>query len=56
MKLKYKKLIIIITVGALLLGFFILTLIPTGGNSSNPVEDAELVKCTNEDINNLITS
>ena len=42
--------------GALLLGFFILTLIPTGGNSSNPVEDAELVKCTNEDINNLITS
>ena len=56
MKLKYKKLIIIITVGALLLGFFILTLIPTGGNSSNLVEDAELVKCTNDDINNLITS
>ena len=56
MKLKYKKLIIIITVGALLLGFFILTLIPTGGNSSNPAEDAELVKCTNDDINNLVTS
>ncbi|MCI5883999.1 MAG: hypothetical protein MRZ84_08250 [Eubacterium sp.] len=56
MKLKYKKLIIIITVGALLLSFFILTLIPTGGDSPNPVEDADLIKCTNEDINNLVAS
>ena len=30
MKLKYKKLIIIITVGALLLGVFILSLITSG--------------------------
>ncbi len=56
MKLKYKKLIIIISIGALLLSFLILTLIPTGGNSSNPVQDAPLVKCEDEDIINLVTS
>lgn len=54
MKLKYKKLIIVISIGALLLSFLILTLIPTGGESSNPIEDAPLVKCEEETINKLI--
>ena len=48
MKLKYKKLIIVISIGALLLSFLILTLIPTGGESSNPIQDAALPKCTDE--------
>lgn len=56
MKLKYKKLIIIISIGALLLSFLILTLIPTGGENSNQVEDAPLAKCEDENINTLITS
>lgn len=55
MKLKYKKLIIIITVAALFLSFFILTLIPTGGSTGNPAEDAELALNQNENINKLIT-
>ena len=42
MKLKYKKLIIVISIGALLLSFLILTLIPTGGEDSNTVADAPL--------------
>lgn len=56
MKLKYKKLIIVISIGALLLSFLILTLIPTGGDDSNQVEDAPLVKCEDEEINNLVAS
>ncbi len=56
MKLKYKKLIIVISVGALLLSFFILTLIPTGGGSSNQIEDAPLAKCDDEEINTLISN
>lgn len=56
MKLKYKKLIIIISIGALFLGFLILTLIPTGGGSSNEVSDADLVKCDKEEINSLVSS
>lgn len=56
MKLKYKKLIIVISIGALLLSFLILTLIPTGGGSSNPIQDAALPKCTDENIINLINS
>lgn len=56
MKLKYKKLIIVISIGALLLSFLILTLIPTGGESSNPIQDAALPKCTDENIINLINS
>lgn len=55
MKLKYKKMIIIITVAALLLSFFILTLIPTGGSNGNPAQDAELSVNQNENINKLIT-
>lgn len=54
MKLKYKKLIILISIGALLLSFLILTLIPTGGAGTNSVEDAALAQCSDEDINNLI--
>lgn len=56
MKLKYKKLIIVISIGALLLSFLILTLIPTGGDSSNQVEDAPLEKCEDEEILNLVTN
>ena len=56
MKLKYKKLIIVISIGALLLSFLILTLIPTGGEDSNTVADAPLAKCEDEDINRLISS
>lgn len=55
MKLKYKKMIIVITVAALLLSFFILTLIPTGGSNGNPAQDAELSLNQNENINKLIT-
>lgn len=56
MKLKYKKLIIIITVVTLFLGFFILTLIPTGGSGGNSAEDAKLAINEDENINQLITS
>lgn len=56
MKLKYKKLIIIISIGALLLSFLILTLIPTGGEGTNPIEDAPLAKCEDENIVTLISS
>lgn len=56
MKLKYKKLIIIISIGALFLSFLILTLIPTGGESTNQIEDAPLEKCETEDIVALISS
>lgn len=55
MKLKYKKLVIVITVVTLALSFFILTLIPTGGSSPGSAEDAELLLNKNEDINKLIT-
>ena len=37
MKLKYKKLIIVISIGALLLSFLILTLIPTGRSEERRV-------------------
>ena len=56
MKLKYKKLIIIISIGALLLSFLILTLIPTGGEGTNPIEDAPLAKCEEENIISLISN
>lgn len=55
MKLKYKKLVILITIATLGLSFFILTLIPTGSNKGN-VEDAELELNKNEDINQLISN
>jgi hypothetical protein len=55
MKLKYKKLIIVITVGALLLSFLILTLIPTGGEDKNSIENASLEQCEDEEINTLIS-
>ncbi|MCH5252112.1 MAG: hypothetical protein J1F22_03985 [Lachnospiraceae bacterium] len=54
MKLKYKKLVIVISVATLALSFFILTLIPTGGSQINSAEDAELMLNQNEDINKLI--
>ncbi len=56
MKLKYKKLIIIISIGALFLSFLILTLIPTGGDNSSQVEDAALNQCDDEEINTLISN
>ncbi len=56
MKLKYKKLIIMVSVGALLLSFLILSLIPTGGESSKKIEDAALNKCEDEAIQTLIAS
>ena len=55
MKLRYKKLVIIITVITLGLGFFILTLIPTGGSAPNAAEEAELKLNENPDINKLIS-
>jgi len=54
MKLKYKKLVIVITVITLVLSFFILTLIPTGGSDPNSAENANLSLNENEDINKLI--
>lgn len=56
MKLKYKKLVILITVVTLALSFFILTLIPTGGSAPENAEDAELALNDNEDINQLVKS
>lgn len=56
MKLKYKRLVIIITVATLALSFFILTLIPTGGTDKNSAEDAELLLNENEDINQLVAN
>ncbi len=53
MKLKYKKLVIIISVATLILGFVILTLIPTGATPKN-AEDADLLVNKNESINTLI--
>ncbi len=55
MKLKYKKLIIIITVATFALAFLILTLIPTGGSPQN-VEDARLTLNENQDIVDLVTN
>lgn len=55
MKLKYKKLIIIITVVTLGLGFFILTLIPTGGTNTQNAASADLELNKNEDINKLVS-
>lgn len=56
MKLKYKKLIIFISIGALLLSFLVLTLIPTGGENDGKIEGAELTKCEDDAINTLVTS
>ncbi|MBR6228992.1 MAG: hypothetical protein IKQ97_04580 [Eubacterium sp.] len=53
MKMQYKKLVIIISVATLLLGFFILTLIPNG-KGGNDVTDVELLVNENPEINNLI--
>lgn len=55
MKLKYKKLVIVITVVTLFLSFFILTLIPTGGSGGNFAEDADLALNEDEKINQLIS-
>ena len=55
MKLKYKKFIIIITVVTLGLGFFILTLIPTGGTNTQNAASADLELNKNEDINKLVS-
>lgn len=56
MKLKYKKLVIIITVATLFISFFILTLIPTGGSGGNPAEDAELELNEDKEIYQLVTN
>ena len=53
MKMQYKKLVIIISVATLLLGFFILTLIPSGKGDTD-VSEAELNLNENPEINNLI--
>lgn len=54
MKLRYKKLVIGITVMTLALSFFILTLIPTGGSETNNASDVKLAVSQNEEINKLI--
>lgn len=54
MKMQYKKLIIIISVATLVLGFFILTLIPSG-KSGNDASEADLLLNQNPEINTLIT-
>ena len=53
MKMQYKKLVIIISVATLLLGFFILTLIPSGKGGTNASE-ADLKMNENPEINALI--
>ena len=53
MKLRYKKLVIIISVATLVLGFFILTLIPTG-RGGNDASSASLELTDNEEIKTLI--
>ena len=54
MKMQYKKLVIIISVATLLLGFFILTLIPSGKKGTDASE-AELQLNEIPEINSLIT-
>ena len=53
MKMQYKKLVIIISVATLLLGFFILTLIPSG-KGGNDASEADLKMNENPEINSLI--
>ncbi|MBO4396381.1 MAG: hypothetical protein J5819_08555 [Eubacterium sp.] len=53
MKMQYKKLIIIISVATLLLGFFILTLIPSS-KGGDDAKEADLLVNENPEINNLI--
>ena len=53
MKMQYKKLIIIISVATLLLGFFILTLIPSG-KGGDDASEAELLVNEYPEINSLI--
>ncbi len=55
MKLKYKKLVIMITIATFALGFLILTLIPAGGTRQS-AEDAKLALNENQAINDLITN
>ncbi|MCR5796956.1 MAG: hypothetical protein K6G63_03455 [Eubacterium sp.] len=56
MKLKYKKLIILLTVGAIFLCFIILALIPTGTNKQKAVDVAKLDECDDDAINTLINN
>lgn len=54
MKLKYKKLIILVSLATMFLSFIILSMIPTGGESPADPQNAELTKGENEKINELI--
>ena len=55
MKLKHKKMIIIVTILAMVLGFVALVFLDTGSNSNN-AEDANLDLNQDEEINKLIES
>lgn len=56
MKLKYKKMIIILSAATLVLAFVILMFIPTGGTSTGNITDANLSMNSNKEINKLIES
>ena len=50
MKFKYKKLIIFVALGTMFLSFIILSMVPNGGTSETPPEEAEVKKDANKDI------
>ncbi len=55
MKLKYKKLVMFVSLGTLFLSFIILSMVPTGGSGVVDPEDAEVTQDENKEINDLIT-
>lgn len=54
MKLKYKKLIVLVSLGTMFLSFIILSMVPTGGDSVPDPEDAKLEQIENEEITQLM--
>lgn len=54
MKLKYKKLIVLVALGTMFLSFIILSMVPTGGDSTVDPEEAKLEEVKNEEIQKLM--
>lgn len=55
MKLKYKKLVMFVSLGTLFLSFLILSMVPNGGSGRVNPENAEVSQNENKAINELIT-
>ncbi len=54
MKLKYKKLIVLVSIGTVFLSIIILSMVPTGGNPNNTPEEMEFVKIEDTKILDVI--